>query len=282
MDDASRGSGTPVGPAGDDAAAGCPESAVSGSAEPAAREQRRPARPGCLRRFLIALLVLVGALALWIGYEALSWPDVGKLARSNPKTTRYIELYKARQRRSGRPAAPAWIWVADRSISSDLKRAVLVGEDINFFSHHGFDVGEIRNAIDEAWDEKTLPRGASTITQQLARNLWLSPARDPIRKLKEALLTRQLERSLSKRRILEIYLNVAEFGPGVYGAEAASRRWFGKPASALSEREAAELAAGLPMPSRWHPGSTSRAYQRRVEKLLRRMEKASFLRSAVR
>lgn len=171
--------------------------------------------------------------------------------------------------------------MTDRRLSPNLKRAVLVGEDINFFHHDGFDRAEIRRALEEAWEEKEIPRGASTITQQLARNLWLSPDRNPVRKLKEALLTRQLERTLGKRRILEIYLNVAEFGPGVFGAEAASQLYFGKSAADLDEREAARLAAGLPRPSSWHPGVTSRAYQRRVERLLRRMEKAGYLRREI-
>jgi monofunctional biosynthetic peptidoglycan transglycosylase len=152
-----------------------------------------------------------------------------------------------------------------------------VGEDIDFFSHRGFDFAEIRNALVEAWQERSMPRGASTISQQTAKNLWLSPSVDPIRKLREMLLTRALEQKLGKRRILEIYLNIAEFGPGVYGAEAASQRYFGKPASTLGTSEAAQLAAGLPRPSQWHPGCATRSYQRRVRLVLRRMEKAGFL-----
>ena len=119
-------------------------------------------------------------------------------------------------------------------ISPELKLAVLVAEDIDFFSHHGFAVAEMKKAVQEAWEEGEMPRGASTLTQQLAKNLWLSPSRNPLRKLKEALLTRSLEKHLAKRRILELYLNVVEFAPGVYGAEAAAQRFFGKPAAGLS------------------------------------------------
>ena len=133
-------------------------------------------------------------------------------------------------------------------IAPDLKVAILVAEDIDFFSHEGFAVGEMKLALEEAWKEGEAPRGASTITQQLAKNLWLSPSRNPWRKVKEALLTRSLERHLEKRRILELYLNVVEFGPGIYGAEAASRNYFGVAASALTRRQAAELAASLPKP----------------------------------
>jgi len=158
---------------------------------------------------------------------------------------------------------------------------VLVAEDINFFSHHGFELAEIRNVLEQAIEEGELRRGASTITQQLARNLWLSPSRNPVRKLKEAILTWQIERTLDKRRILELYLNVVELGPGIYGVEAGSRRYFGKPAADLGPEEAAQLAASLPNPTTWHPGSGSRAYQRHVERIARRMAKADFLRKQI-
>jgi monofunctional biosynthetic peptidoglycan transglycosylase len=148
-----------------------------------------------------------------------------------------------------------------------------VAEDASFFSHRGFAADEIREALDKAVKELDLPRGASTITQQLAKNLWLSPSRNPIRKVKEAVLTWQLERALTKRRILELYLNVVEFGPGVYGAEAAARHYFRKPAAELTEHDAAQLAAALPRPSAWHPGVGTRGYQRYVEDIRRRMER---------
>ena len=158
---------------------------------------------------------------------------------------------------------------------------MLVGEDIGFFSHHGFEHREIRSSLEEAWEERRLPRGASTITQQLAKNLWLSPSRNPLRKVKEAALTWQLERQLSKRRILELYLNVVELGPGIYGAEAAARHYFGKSARSLSTHEAAQLAASLPNPRNWHPGSKSRGYKWRVRMIERRMGKAGWLRRVV-
>jgi monofunctional biosynthetic peptidoglycan transglycosylase len=195
------------------------------------------------------------------------------LVRHNPQSTAFIDRYRDRHRDAG----VAWRWVHYDQISPHLKRAVLVGEDIGFFSHHGFDRVEMRKAIADAWAERDLPRGASTITQQTVKNLWLSSSWNPVRKVREALLTRQMERKLGKRRILEIYLNVVEFAPGIYGAEAATQHFFGKSAADLSPEEAAQLAAGLPRPSRWHPGSASRSYQRRVHSLLRRMAKAEFL-----
>jgi monofunctional biosynthetic peptidoglycan transglycosylase len=151
-----------------------------------------------------------------------------------------------------------------------------VGEDIGFFQHNGFAVDEIRTAMEQALRGERL-RGASTITQQLAKNLWLSPSRNPLRKLKEALLTWQLEHVLTKRRILELYLNVVEFGPGIYGAEAAARHYFAEPASMLTERQAAQLAAALPRPSDWHPGSERRGYLQHVTRIEGWMERATFL-----
>ncbi len=115
----------------------------------------------------------------------------------------------------------------------------------------------------------------------MAKNLWLTPSYNPLRKVKEAILTWQLERELKKRRILEIYLNVAEFGPGIYGAEAAARHYFGKSAASLSERQAAEIAAGLPRPRSWHPGVKSKGYQRKVRSIQRRMAKARWLRRSL-
>jgi len=238
---------------------------------------RRSGKP-VVRR---ALLVLLVALAAWIGYEAWMWPRVGELAGRPPRTTAFIERYRTAERAAGRDGRVAWAWVPYGALSPNLKRAVLVAEDVNFFSHHGFEMEEARRAMARAFEEAELPRGASTITQQLAKNLWLSPSRNPVRKVREAILTWQLERALGKRRILELYLNVVELGPGVYGAEAASRRYFGKPAAGLTPAEAAQLAASLPRPSSWHPGARSAAYQTHVARVLRRMERAEFLRRQI-
>jgi monofunctional biosynthetic peptidoglycan transglycosylase len=219
------------------------------------------------RRLLLAILAL---LAVWIGWEALSWPDVAALAHTHPRTTAFIEKYRG-WGILGPKRKVEWTWVPYERISRNLKRAVIVSEDMRFFSHNGFDDAEIRAALQDAWEEKTLPRGASTISQQVAKNLWLSGSYNPLRKVKEAILTRQLETHLSKRRILEIYLNVAELGDGIYGAEAAARHYYGRSAAGLTERQAAELASALPRPRSWHPGVKSRAYQRDVRITLRRM-----------
>ena len=192
------------------------------------------------------LLVASGGFGL---YQMMTWPDVAALRTTEPETTAFMERYRERRRAAGEPDGVAWRWRPASAISHNLKRAVVAAEDIEFFSHDGFSASEARAALKEAVAERKVPRGASTITQQLAKNLWLSPSRNPFRKLKEAMLTRQLEHSLGKDRILEIYVNVVEFGPGIYGAEAAAQRYFGKAADHLTAHEAAQLAAGLPRPS---------------------------------
>jgi monofunctional glycosyltransferase len=227
-----------------------------------------------LRRLFWPALVL---LVLFAVYEAVTWPDVGALEKQNPKTTAFIERYKKLMIKKGKKPAVYWQWTPLSSISPNLRRAVLVSEDLNFYNHHGFDFRELYYALQEAWEEGELTRGASTITQQTAKNLWLSPSRNPFRKFKEAVLTLQLEYHLRKYRILEIYLNVAEFGPGVYGARAASQYYFKVAPAQLTEEQAAMLAASLPKPKLWHPGSESKAYARRVGIIQSRMQKHSYL-----
>ena len=240
-----------------------------------ARRSRRRARPASTARRLLLAAALAGAV--FVAYEVWTWPDVSALARHRPTTTAFIERYREGQRARGRSDRIDWRWVPAAAIAPSLKRAVLVAEDANFFSHRGFDFAEIEKAMREALEEGEAPRGASTISQQLAKNLWLSPSRNPYRKLKEAALTWQMERKLGKSRILELYLNVVELGPGVFGAEAASRRYFGKAAADLGDAEAAQLAASLPNPAAWHPGANSRAYQRRVATIRKRMDRAGHL-----
>jgi monofunctional biosynthetic peptidoglycan transglycosylase len=220
-----------------------------------------------MRRLLVLGLTVFSSFAL---YVVLTWPDVTALGESTPETTAFIE------RTRSRGVDVDWRWVPYDRISPELKKSVLVAEDFSFFSHNGFDTHEIKIAAREAVKGKRV-RGASTITQQLAKNLWLSPSRSPFRKLKELILTRQLERDLSKRRILELYLNVVQFGPDVYGAEAASRRYFGTPPGELNREQAAKLAASLPRPSTWHPGVSSRGYNRSVTRILARTEQADWL-----
>jgi monofunctional biosynthetic peptidoglycan transglycosylase len=239
-----------------------------------ARRARSAGRRRAWSRVALFALLVVGA---WLAYEAWTWPRIGALATRPPRTTAFIERHRAAERAAGRDDRVQWTWVPYSAISPSLKRAVIVGEDMNFFAHGGVDLDEVEDALERAVERKALPRGASTITQQLAKNLWLTPSRSPLRKAREAILAWQLERTLSKRRILELYLNVVEFGPGIYGVEAAARRYFGQAAADIGPAEAAQLAASLPNPQAWHPGSPSRAYQAHVARILRRMEKADWL-----
>lgn len=200
-------------------------------------------------------LVIVASLGfVYIAYVYLTLPDVRPLASDNPRTTAFMELRKREAEQAGRTLTIRHRWVPYPQISNNLRRAVLVAEDAAFFEHDGIDFNELRASFAHNWEEGRLERGASTITQQLAKNLYLSPSRNPIRKLKELLITRRLEAVLTKQRIFEIYLNVIEWGDGVFGAEAAARAYFGKPASALTPAEAALLAGAIINPREHNPG----------------------------
>jgi monofunctional biosynthetic peptidoglycan transglycosylase len=218
------------------------------------------------------LLAILGYL--WAGWVIATWPDVAALATEPPETTAFMERWREVRQAAGEDDTAQWQWVPGSDISVHLKRAVVAAEDMEFFQHSGFSTHEMRAAVEEALEGGEL-RGASTITQQLAKNLWLSPSKNPLRKLKEAVLTRQLEKHLTKERILTLYLNVVEFGPGVFGAEAAARRYFEKPALDLDEWESAMLAAGLPRPATWNPESGSDRYLTMATLIQMRVERAS-------
>lgn len=241
-------------------------SAAELPSEPAAEEAAELTVPW-KRRARLAAVVVTGTLALWLLFTWITWPDVATLRTENPETTAFIEMYRGARRDAGESDAVAWQVVPYDRISVNLKRAVVASEDTEFFFHEGFSTHEMKEALKKAIREGEAPRGASTITQQLAKNLWLTPSRSLKRKFREAILTRQLEKDLSKNRILDLYLNVVEFGPGIYGAEAASLHYFGLPASDLSPRQGAMLAAGLPR-KQWNPASDSEYYRASVERIL--------------
>ncbi|NJL16159.1 MAG: monofunctional biosynthetic peptidoglycan transglycosylase [Nitrospira sp.] len=162
-----------------------------------------------------------------------------------------------------------WVWVPLSRISPHLRHAVVAAEDASFFTHEGFDWEGIHAAALYNLEAGEMKRGGSTITQQLAKNLYLSSERSLLRKAREALITRSLEQHLTKKRILELYLNVAEWGKGVYGAEAAARHHFGKPSRDLTADEAAWLAAMLPSPRRYDPMRKTTFLTRRHERILK-------------
>ncbi len=179
-------------------------------------------------------------------------PDVADLKLHNPIPTAFMEYRQAQWADENREIQINQKWVSIKKISPNLIKAVLIGEDDGFYKHDGFDVKGMENALERSIQKGTLA-GGSTISQQLSKNLYLSPSKNPIRKLKEAILTYRIEKTLSKRRILEIYLNVAEWGDGIFGIEAAARHYYGKSAKNLSAREASRLAAVLPNPIRFNP-----------------------------
>jgi monofunctional biosynthetic peptidoglycan transglycosylase len=232
-----------------------------------------------LRRFLRRILIAAGALLLLMagygGYAAATLPDVSVLAKTNPKTTALMEQRAAERKTQARPIRT---WVSYNSISPHLRNAVLVAEDGSFFQHEGVDFHEIKEALKKDWEEGRFARGASTITQQLAKNLYLSTSKNPLRKVRELLIARQLEKHLSKQRIFEIYLNVIEWGDGVYGVGPASQRYFGKHPSELKPEEAAILAGMIPSPRSYSPARGITPYlAKRKGELLRRMLRYKYL-----
>jgi monofunctional biosynthetic peptidoglycan transglycosylase len=197
------------------------------------------------------------------------------MATTNPTLTAFMELRLDQAHARGTPARIVQRWVDYRGISPDLKRAVLVAEDSAFWQHDGVDYDELQKSIELDWERGQFTRGASTITQQLAKNLYLSPSRNPIRKLRELIIARRLEAELTKSRILELYLNVIEWGDGIYGIEAASRAYFNVSASALGPSESALLAGAIINPRVLNPAKPTVRLLRRQQMILRRMGKAS-------
>jgi monofunctional biosynthetic peptidoglycan transglycosylase len=214
---------------------------------------------------LVISILFVGTL-LWLDSPARGKvPPPEKLRTWNPKTTALIEIRKAEGQLKKRPYAPALVWTPLQRISPNLQSAVLAAEDDRFYQHHGVEWDLVQEAFKDNWRAGKPVRGASTITQQLAKNLYLTPRKTYVRKARELFYTWRLERSLPKRRILEIYLNVAEWGDGIFGAEAASRAYFGKSAAELSMDEAVALATVLPSPRRHRPGDGTKWTSWRTE-----------------
>ena len=209
--------------------------------------------------------VLAGIVLSWLALTWATLPNVRKLAETWPDTTAYMHIRIAEAARRGEGLELRYRPAPLHEVPRSLRRAVLVSEDAAFYDHEGFDWFELRAAVRKAWEEREAPRGASTITQQLARNLYLSPRRSLSRKLREALITRRLEKKLSKSRILELYLSVIELGPGVFGVDAAARYYFGIPVSSASASQAAMLAATIPSPLRDNPATDTRRFRWRTD-----------------
>jgi len=251
-------------------------------------------------------LIFIGAIAIWLLFEFITFPNISRLRTENPTTTSMIDYRISQAAAEGREPRKFMIWVPIEQISPNLQKAVLAGEDARFFQHNGFDWEAIQKAWDEGVEEgkkedreeclqaakenksdpkecdkeqddwipsmPSFKRGASTISQQLAKNLFLSEERNFLRKGREAVYTYFLERELTKKRILELYLNVIEWGDGIYGAEAASRNYFKKSASDLTPQEAAFLSAMIPSPLNvFNPDKNRKRVVRRQKIILRGM-----------
>ncbi|WP_295022403.1 monofunctional biosynthetic peptidoglycan transglycosylase [Sulfurimonas sp.] len=196
--------------------------------------------------FVIFIVMLLDILRYFV------YPSVDSLKTNNPIPTAFMEYRTAEWANENRDIKINQKWVSIKNISPNLIKAVLIAEDDGFYKHDGFDIKGMENAIERSIKKGVLA-GGSTISQQLSKNLYLSPSKNPIRKVKEAIITYRIEKSLSKRRILEIYLNIAEWGDGIFGIEAASRHYYGKSAKNLNAKEAARLATILPNPIKYNP-----------------------------
>jgi monofunctional biosynthetic peptidoglycan transglycosylase len=225
-----------------------------------------------MRKILLRSLLFT-AIVGGLFYYYYTLPEVSSLAKKNPRGSALMELRDREYKQKGIRAPHQQIWVPYAAISDHLKKAVLLAEDAAFFSHQGVDVTELKEALKKDWETGSFARGGSTITMQLAKNLYLNPSKNPLRKVKEIIIAWQLEHALSKRRIFEIYLNVVELGRNIYGGEAASRHYFGKSAGALNELEAATLAALLPSPR--NSRDQSLTYRRNI--ILSRMASVGYI-----
>ena len=226
-----------------------------------------------IKKWISILVILaVSALLLNIGVSFI-YPDISRLRIISPKKTAFMEYREEEWEKQGKKKKIIQQWVSLPQISPYVIKAVIIAEDDKFWSHEGFDFNAMEKAIERDIKKKKFKFGGSTISQQLAKNLFLSPSKNPIRKIKEAILTWRLERHLSKKRIIELYLNVAEWGEALFGIEAAAHHYYGKPASALTATEAARLATVLPNPRRYSPTDSSKYVENRSDRIYQVMVK---------
>jgi monofunctional biosynthetic peptidoglycan transglycosylase len=229
---------------------------------------RRSAR---VLRWTFRLLLLF--LILDLVYLGLTWPDWNKIAKGPIPKSAFMREYERERAENKNWPSLRWQPVAFSHFPKHLPRAVILAEDSRFYEHSGFDLIAFKEAMDYNLREGRFVFGASTISQQTVKNLFLTPSRNPLRKWHELILTWGMERSLSKRRILEVYLNVVEFGRGIYGVQAASQAYWGISPDQLSPAQAAELVASLPSPVKNNPATHTRYFERRSKKLLALLER---------
>jgi monofunctional biosynthetic peptidoglycan transglycosylase len=200
-------------------------------------------------------------------------PDVAELKKTNPIPSSFMEYRMAQWKEEGLDKNITQKWVKLKQISPYVIKAVLISEDDKFWNHDGFDTKGLEDAFERNLKEGKFSAGGSTISQQLSKNLYLDPSKNPIRKIKEAILTYRIENTLSKKRIIEIYLNVAEWGDGIFGIEAAARHYFHKSAKNLTAMEAAKLASVLPNPIIYNPIGNQKIVLKKANRLFKIMQR---------
>ncbi len=223
---------------------------------------------GFLKKLMLAALALVVLYQFWVFAHVWWWTD------HNPSSSAFMSAGLSRMQDKNPEAVLRHHWVAYEQISPQLKRAIVSAEDSKFLDHEGFDIKGLQTAVEKNLKKGKLIAGGSTISQQLAKNLFLSGDRSFIRKGEEAIITLMIEYTWSKHRILEVYLNIIEWGNGIYGAEAAAQRYFKTSAANLDPSQAARMAAMVPNPRWYENHRSSRQYQRRVSTIARYMRSA--------
>lgn len=235
------------------------------------RKYRRPTLTRRLFFFVPWLRWVTASLVLFLivdsYYLSTIWPDWNKLATKPTPQSSFIVRYQSQYHRNKWPRLQ-WKPIHLETVSKHMQRAVVVAEDSRFYQHEGFDLIAFKEAMGFNVSERRFAFGASTISQQTVKNLFLSPSKNPLRKWHELIMTWGMEKNLSKKRILELYLNIVEFGRGVYGVEAAARHYWKISATQLSLTQAAELAATLPSPIKHNPQNRTKVFERRVQKIL--------------
>lgn len=224
-----------------------------------------------MNKLKIFLIILLLGGIIDIGRYFI-YPDVSDLKQIRPLSTAFMEYREDQWAEENLDKHIDYRWVNFSQISPNVIKAVLIAEDDGFWNHDGFDVKGMEQAVERSLKKGTVA-GGSTISQQLSKNLYLSPSKNPVRKIKEAIITWRIENTLSKRRILEIYLNIAEWGDGIFGIEAAARHYYGKSAKHLSAKEAARLAAVLPNPIKYNPTGDQKYVKNRAKIIYKIMKR---------
>jgi monofunctional biosynthetic peptidoglycan transglycosylase len=230
-----------------------------------------------LSRLAVGAGIAVLAGAVWMAAGLPPRADVRSLATKAPEKTALMRQRVREARGEGRKVRLEQHWVPLSRVSSRLLHAVLASEDQRFLGHHGVDWAALRESVEENVERGRLWRGGSTLTQQLAKNLFFGTRRTPMRKARELVVTRWIEEDLTKARILALYVNVIEWGDGIFGCEAAARHWYGKPAASLTLEEAAGLAAMIPNPHRINPKANPRWFERARRRVLGLMKRSGYI-----